>query len=235
MEQLLLFLSGYLNQEGDSLKKLCDFIGISKESIRDWTKSDSKPKGMNLIKLRYYLEHQGYKITELEKMPRETYELGWLIAFGKIDLKQTAERLGYGGNMTDELVRLVRIGRLPVKRMETIGAILLENKESLADLKKPEKLSGDLNKEREESVSAISDAELNETVVFLQILENLSKILTPRLKRILENGTPEMRRRFRETFGSKHVFDLSNAVYHIHENISMLCSEKSREMKKQSL
>lgn len=245
MENLIRYLKDYLKECGaDALVKLCEFVGTSPRAVTSWISGPNEPKGLNLVKLRYFLEFQGYKIEEFAKMSETVYNLGLLISHGCFNFQKIADLLAYRGGATDELLRVLRGNRnLSGEKAKLVELLLLENEIPLRELKSQKMPLKEVSETAQKSDArvqkierverrSISNTEIQEDIILLQNMENISKMLAPRLKNLLTNGTPEMRRRLRETIGAKQVFNLSNNIFRIHETVSMLCSEKSMAINK---
>lgn len=76
-------------------KPIADFCGVSKNTVREWLRHTSLPIGKQLVKLMCWLDMTGYRVIELENMPRIQRNFLELIGFGLISDKQATELLGY--------------------------------------------------------------------------------------------------------------------------------------------
>ncbi len=97
--------------EGDKRRALMEFAGVTANStIRRWLNQGELPAGEQLLRMRHYLEHLGYEVTELRKLTPSVRELGRLIAFNVLPIAQAAARIGVppakkgGGQLTTILL-----------------------------------------------------------------------------------------------------------------------------------
>lgn len=94
----------------DSIKKrkmIADFVGIGGIAVYNWLRQNRLPVGETLIRLRFYLEHQGYEVAELEELPRPIRDAARLFAFRISSLSEIGEIVGYtssGRNLVDTLL-----------------------------------------------------------------------------------------------------------------------------------
>ncbi|KKT00845.1 MAG: hypothetical protein UV76_C0007G0053 [Candidatus Nomurabacteria bacterium GW2011_GWA2_43_15] len=82
-------------------KPVADFCGVTIGSITRWLRdTGSFPIGEPLIKLMCYLDMVGYRVIELERIPRIRRNFAELIGYGLLTSDQAAEFLGYASMST---------------------------------------------------------------------------------------------------------------------------------------
>lgn len=79
---------------------IAEFCGVAIRSVSRWLYTSERPVGEVYIKLIYYLDLAGYKLIELERMPKAKRNFAELIGFGIWSSKQAAEFLGYADPST---------------------------------------------------------------------------------------------------------------------------------------
>ncbi|MCX6746263.1 MAG: hypothetical protein NTX00_04605 [Candidatus Parcubacteria bacterium] len=212
------------------------FVGLDDpRSLRSWLTGEYKPIGLRMVKVRYFLENLDYKLLELEKLDRKIYELGKLIAFGKLDLSQVSQELGYRDRSLLEILHGKK--KTSQDKLDRINQ-LLQN--FAKGSKEPSKISLPSPKAEPLVVKAAPAAESpqlqivpnleEETISLLGILKNVTALLKPRLDHLLSDKvSAESRHNFRQRAGRERVFDLSNEFYHLNFQLNSMCSEKARE------
>jgi hypothetical protein len=204
-------------------KAMAAFVGVQLDTIRDWYTKRNKPIGLVLVKIRYFLENQGYKVTELENLPRPVYILGKLIAEGKIDYVETYQKIGMKGKT--ELLKVLHGSRnLSGARFDAVKRICANfqaefSKESLK-IVTPKKVAI--------LPPATVSPDLAEIVHLLCCVDDLTILLEPRLESILAG---EVDAETRVALRNKvKVFELSNRFHRCTQLLNALCSEKAREI-----
>lgn len=77
-------------------KPIADFCGVSVDTVYRWFRGDGPlPIGETLIKLMCYLDMIGYRVIELERMPKARRNFAELVGYGLLSGAQAAESLGY--------------------------------------------------------------------------------------------------------------------------------------------
>lgn len=233
----------YLNQlpEGKNSVQartlLMKFVDIGRpDTIARWRKGTNKPLGLPLIKLRYFLEAQGYEVKELKALDKKIYNLGKLIAFNVVSFKEVSQRLGYAKDNGLSRVLHGKRNVLPEK-IEKLDKILADLSDKLIKLPGIKKEQSSQDK----ALTATRPIDIQEPVVYdetlfqetkelLSTLDSTIALLEPRLKILLsDKTTAEQRQAFREIAGRHLVFDLSNRSHGLTELLMALCSEKARE------
>ncbi len=75
---------------------IATFCDVNRVTVANWLgNSEGQPVGETLIKLMCLLDLQGYRIIELESMPKPHRHLVELIGFGLLSAVEVAELLGY--------------------------------------------------------------------------------------------------------------------------------------------
>jgi hypothetical protein len=80
---------------------IADFCGVGIPTVTSWLNERCLPTGDTLIRLMFYLELVGYKIIELERMPKTRRYFAELIGFGVLSGQEATELVGY--HQTSEL------------------------------------------------------------------------------------------------------------------------------------
>lgn len=76
-------------------KPMAEFCGVTVDSVVRWLHSSHPPVGEENIKLVCYLDFIGYRVIELERMPKPRRGFFELIGYGIISSQQALEILGY--------------------------------------------------------------------------------------------------------------------------------------------
>ncbi len=77
------------------LKPLIDFCGVGRQTAQKWIDDMGIPRGELMMKLSCYLDLNGYRIIELERMPRVIRGVLELIGFSILSANDMAVALGY--------------------------------------------------------------------------------------------------------------------------------------------
>ncbi|MFC1598390.1 hypothetical protein ACFL2U_00015 [Patescibacteria group bacterium] len=241
-------------------QELMSFVGVNNvDTLGSWRRKKNTPKGLVLIKIRYFLEKEGYQVTELKAMQKLVYDLGKLISYNILQSEEVATYLGYTAKSA--LWDLLHGNRGLLKdKAEKIKVLIKQNKEALTALNNlndqqsintapnidtapnigigPNIDTGPSQKKvppaKKKRLSAEQEEEsplLQESIALLTSLKGITAVLTPRLKQILETLTVEQRRELRKLAGRSLIFDLSNDVFAMNNLLGALCSEKARELK----
>lgn len=77
-------------------KPVADFCGVTVNSVTRWLHSTGPlPIGEHYIRLMCYLDMVGYRVIELERMPKGRRNFAELVGFGLLSSEQAIELLGY--------------------------------------------------------------------------------------------------------------------------------------------
>lgn len=213
----------------EARKPMADFLGVRSDSIRRWLVTDIQPIGLVLVKLRYFLEEKGYRITELETLKKPVRMLGKLIATQQITWEEAVERIQFSN--ASELLQVLHGNRgLSSERMVIVARICAdysEDEETHHAAAPPWK-----NQMAPTETPNKKGVRIEEDVIhLLDALNGLCAVLEPRLEYMLSEGfTPEQRQLFRERAGRVRVFDLANRFFGLNKQLNALCSEKAREI-----
>lgn len=107
-------------------------FAISEDATKKWFAITYKysPIGLNNIKVCYFMESLGYKVTDIAFLPDNTYKLGQLIAFNKIKIEDTSQKLNFARKQT--LLRALRGHHTMAKQHnEAVNQILAPHQEFL--------------------------------------------------------------------------------------------------------
>ncbi len=91
------YFEGVQDNENDPKNSaLAEFLKIPyAPTIRRWMLGEIAPIGQLLIKVRYFLQSQGYVVTELVALDPEVALLGKWFAYGEMTIDEVATVLGY--------------------------------------------------------------------------------------------------------------------------------------------
>src|SRR6185312_4720856 len=79
-------------------KPIADFCSVSEQTIKNWLSEDGTlPTGEFTIKAECFLDLNGYRIIEFERLPKILRNIAELIGFGLLSGESAGERLGYSG------------------------------------------------------------------------------------------------------------------------------------------
>jgi hypothetical protein len=82
-------------------KPIADFCGVGVSSVARWfRRTGLLPIGETLIKLMCYLDMAGYRVIELERMPKGRRGFVELLGYGLLSGDKAIELLGYSENST---------------------------------------------------------------------------------------------------------------------------------------
>lgn len=82
-------------------KPIADFCGVTIDSVTRWLHgTGSFPLGEQYIKLMCYLDMVGYRVIELERMPKVRRNFAELIGYGILSSGQASKFLGYSSTST---------------------------------------------------------------------------------------------------------------------------------------
>ena len=214
---------------------IAEFAGVGQPSIRRWHADRILPVGLELVKLRYFLEQQGYQVAELEALNSHVRILGKLIVYGALDLQVAVDRLKFPDK--SKMFRLLHGGCFTSpERSEVIATICQENSQNplVAAIGRQEVAIPELAPPQSLPSAQVSHAEdaLTEdekTIRLLQSLNGLVTVLSQNLEKMLSEGyTAGQRHAFREKAGRALIFDQSNLLHTFNQQLNGLCSETAR-------
>ncbi len=82
-------------------RPVAEFCGVTIDSVTRWLHgTGSFPIGEPLIKLMCFLDMVGYRVIELERMPKVRRNFAELVGYGLLTSDQAAEFLGYSSTST---------------------------------------------------------------------------------------------------------------------------------------
>jgi hypothetical protein len=224
-------------------KKVADFVGAGESAVYRWFSGKNPPVGEGLIKIRFYLEHQGYEVKELAGLRPEVRDAARLYAFGILTLSELVVLFGHppgrGGldtllsvfrgmeGISSERAQLYRefisayAEQLPAKQQELQKIELNSNKDvpavSLVRLGASER-----SKPKPAQLTLRTSIDSHEAIMVA--FSGQVKALIP-LAELIESDTftPEQRARTRELAGGDGVFKVANMLFR-------LCGERARNM-----
>ena len=199
-------------------REIVDFTSVSRGTIRRWYTGESKPKGLVLVKVRFFLEDQGYRIRGFQFADDRLKILGRMIAENKLDLNQVSTELGF--TRGQELLRVLHGNAFTSnEKMTRIENLIRSNGQQPA----PTTVISKVNQKSELKV-------FDEVLVLFNSLDGLVTLLDHRLDSILSDQfSAEERQVFREKATPDRLFLLANRFYALNRRMNGLCSEKARE------
>jgi len=94
------------------LRDLTAWVGaVWHPTGRSWALGQKFPKGMNLLKLAYYLEQVGFGVKELQALDPDVRLFGRMMAFGLLDLNGALQLLGFAGSYGDVVLSAILRGK----------------------------------------------------------------------------------------------------------------------------
>ncbi|MFC1656547.1 hypothetical protein ACFL14_01085 [Patescibacteria group bacterium] len=168
----------------DIIKKLSEFVGVVNKTVAKWLNGKRMPNGENLLKLRYFLDQEGYQVSELLDLDKDIREFGRFVAVGKITLDSAYKLLKF--THRDTILDLL-LGRQNTSREK----ILLIQKYLDSEI-----FSSEYDK----------DAIIRATASNIQALDSLVGLV------LSDSFTAEDRAKIRQLAGSDTVFRTSNSL-----------------------
>lgn len=101
----------YVEQAG-ALAKVAEFCHVRPETVLSW-QNGTRPRGEPLYLLWAFLEFQGYKLKELEGLPKPSHQLLLVIASGELSFEDARRELEYAN--LQSLYRLFLHGSAPTQ------------------------------------------------------------------------------------------------------------------------
>jgi len=231
------------NDKGRDLKcreTLMKFVKVSSPTVRRWLIDDTKPAGEVLVRLRYFLEQQGYRVSELEKLAKPVRNFGRLLGLDIASLKDLtlALKMPEGTSDSQTLAILRGVQGVSPGRSKLMEAFteefkgLLQEKTAKASIAAAEeagqKLASKVHPALNGSRSHVNSKEKKHLIETFGLMV---KSMVPLANLLASDSyTDADREMAREFAGGDGVFNLSNCL-------SMLCSETARReilSKKQS-
>jgi len=208
---------------------LIEFLGITKGSVCRTLQTRKLPLGENRIKLQNFLKLQGYRVTELEKAPREIRNIGLLLAFGVTDISKIAQTIGLSESHTRKFLGgKSNASRAILRKIVEYTQRLQKDYEKEIEATQKKYSANATTTERGSPDPTIlslaqsnghpSAAELGRSV---STLSKLIEASIPLAVAVMEHGTPEDRKMLREQTSGRGVFELKNLL-------GGMCSETAR-------
>lgn len=120
----------------EAMKPLMDFCGVSRQTAQNWLDDlEVTPKGVTQIKMLCYLDLHGYRVIELERMPRVVRNFAELIGFGILSAQKAAELVQYK-NVADMYATLRGRSGIGKDKEDRMWTAWKENKDALEHKKK---------------------------------------------------------------------------------------------------
>lgn len=74
------------------------FCSVEIEAVQRWETKKHFPTGLNMLRLRCFLQLTGYEVTGLTRLKRDWRRLAFAIAFGLLEVEPVTKKLYKGGN-----------------------------------------------------------------------------------------------------------------------------------------
>lgn len=220
---------------------LANFVGTGHRTVERWILDPkSLPKGMYLLKLRFFLQMIGYNITEIKNLSKEARLLAELMAFDILTLEGARIVLGLTPDNEDGIYRVV-LGRgniLPSKVASVKKTCLVHLNELQSTRQDFERSLDSVTQDimsslgaksfegpevAEEKKEEVETAILFEKEKVLETLAYMTLAMLPLAERVSsEDFSAEERKALRQ-MTSDGIFKLSN-------ELNKLCGEKARQM-----
>jgi hypothetical protein len=223
---------------GDHKQGLIKFTGASPSTVRKWfyyNKSGISPRGEYEIRARYYLEHLGYEIAELKKLPQPVRDVGGMCAFKVLSLDDVIFEFGLTGSLEDNRTQALAALRgargVSAARMRALKVLAERNSERFLEARMSvPKLEyfGTAQSAKEKSSASVSRQPVARKRVpaipeiSVESLASLFKEILPLARTLVKHGSQEQRSRMRELAGKGTVFEVSNLA-------NSLCSETAHQ------
>ncbi len=211
---------------------IAEFVGCESDSVHRWFRA-SKPTGENLVRLRFFLDFLGCKVTELESLPKIVRDFGRIVAFKVVTLSDAANFVGYKTGDTESLLRVLHGKSSPSKeKQEKFVAFVEAYDKQLVEKERLTKkidlevkiIRQDFSRENVHPIQQPVEGSLDGHKVIIESLVGSIKALIPLVREVSSDSyTAEEREKLRELAGPGVIFSFSNLMYR-------LCSEKGRSM-----
>lgn len=204
------------------------FFAVSDAAGR-WLKQEYDPSGLNLIRMRYFLEACGYKVQELIELDRTVYDLGLMIACNIVTLEDVVSELEIKKRETlfGNLNGKSRPSAENLAKMHALVTAYHDVIKEITALKVIPKLSFEEDAATAPVVQPARAADRAAKPAPATLVEQLADLIRqaiPLADQLLSDKyTAEDRRRLRSLLDDDGVHILQN-------QLTRLSSEKSREM-----
>lgn len=220
---------------------ICDLLKVGHSAGHDWFDHSRLPYGVNLIKLRYFLECVGYKVSENQNLTPIVRFMFTQVALSVLKLEEITGATGVNPNT---VLRWLTGKSEPLEEKEHEIIALTSTRTGAAD-----NASRAWFKVIEEELHLVSRSDVKVSAqpvsvdpvvpvgpsngIMVTTLSHLLLAALPLAEQVLAHGSPAERDRLRsETrIPSSH----SNAVFELSNVLNRLCSERARnEIKPQT-
>ncbi|MEY2665137.1 MAG: hypothetical protein RLZZ480_242 [Candidatus Parcubacteria bacterium] len=218
---------------------IATFTGVGESAVYCWFACRNVPKGEPLIKLRYYLECNGYEVTELTILEPTLKQVGKLLAFGILSIDEISNAVGYpaGRNGIDTLLKVLRgtqgVSKAKLSQFQTLAELygdqLLKKSQNTPRVVKllVERTSTPNPLPVRAPLRVVARPMQVEHDAIISALAGMVTAMLPLARLVSSDSfTPEDRTKVREFSGHEGVFDLANSLFSI-------CGERSRAMRQQ--
>lgn len=240
----------FVDAEFDGNKKaaLAHFVGVKENgsAMRGWFtfkkgKPYTFPVGENLIRLRFFLDHTGYQVSEVQKLEAPIRDCGRLLAFRIIEIQDIIQALNFkvsNGDPSHVLTVLRGQNGFSAERLKKLKDFVEEFREFLPE--KQQKVPSLRYRGQKNTFTTPMQKPIQHTAPAREhkfaskapnvtdkkdLIEGFAMVvkgLVPFARYLLSEAcTPEDRDKLRQLAGGDGVFHLSNAL-------NRLCGEQAR-------
>lgn len=247
-------LGKILNDSGHAEEKIIfiKFVGATDELLRSWKQGEKHPKGLQLIKIIFYLTNRtryvnqpDYWINGIDSQPETKREIIKetirILALDLVAPKPAANTIGYNWDFDLYKVLVGKAG-MSAKIFDQMSvfadqnrSLALEALERLSSQKLLDKSEGiefDFTEEKKQVKGLFGRQEFSDQIA-VDLLHALGSSSTW-LEKILDyylQATASKRQELRNQLGvdDRGMFRISNSVFRLAEKLNALCTEKSLE------
>ncbi|MCR4279901.1 MAG: hypothetical protein NUV82_00550 [Candidatus Komeilibacteria bacterium] len=211
------------------IEDFVSFIGLKRDTLQNWI--SALPKGENLIRLKFYLIFQGYRITDSIPVSKVIKDACEILAIRIVKTEDFRDAIGYA--RTDDFLRVLggRSGYSEEKkaRLKYLYESHLPQIQAAKDrlLRVNGTLVGPLSQKNDSSLAPLLllKESLRGVESGLKITLNFLAGMSSEI-----NSSAEARKLIREELGNDLLFETSNLTHSLYSKLNILISEKSREI-----
>lgn len=217
-ESCLKQLNEAIENDLEKRRLFASLNNVELKTAERWLRGDQFPNGLNEIRLRFALEHMGYRLVELDVLSRPIYTFGKHIAYGLCTLEEAEELL----SVNRQAVYRIISGRGNTTN-EKLEYVVLYNEEHQQQLANYELTLPTVGPIIQKVAPAVSSEALPTNKEFIaDVFVSLVKAMSPLAKLLASDDvTPEDREAIRERAGRYAIFNLKN-------DLVRLCGERAR-------
>lgn len=208
-------------QASNPTRDIAKFVGVSgTKRIEAWAEGREKPKGWNLIRLRFFLHNMGFSVAPIRQLPSHIRDLGELVIFDVISSSDVSDILEF----TEDSFRRLFLNRpnMTKARVSKAKALCL-NLVCDLNLAKKNRLASLTKKPSESMQKTLGKSCDQNNADNIKTLSYMILAMLPLARRVdSDEFSAEDRRMLREMTERDGVFRLSNLL-------NRLCGEDARK------